>query len=97
MTDTFLGYFSSRKESIETRPDELTKTDQDRMFISRQTFEGLKITAHSISESVRYLLSTGVCSYVLTERFCQDPLENYFGRQRAMGCRKDNPNLRDCG
>ena len=35
--------------------------------------------------------------YVLTERFCQDPLENYFGRQRAMGHRKDNPSLRDFG
>ena len=35
--------------------------------------------------------------YVLTEKFCQDPLENYFGRQRAMGHRKDNPSLRDFG
>jgi len=34
---------------------------------------------------------------VLTERFCQDPLENYFGRQRSMGARKDNPSLRDVG
>ena len=35
--------------------------------------------------------------YVLTERFCQDPLENYFGRQRSMGARKDNPSIRDFG
>jgi hypothetical protein len=34
---------------------------------------------------------------VLTERFCQDPLENYFGRQRSLGRRKDNPSLRDFG
>ena len=33
--------------------------------------------------------------YVLIERLCQDPLENYFGRQRSMGHRKDNPSLRD--
>ena len=32
--------------------------------------------------------------YVLTKRFCQDPLENYFGRKRSKGRRKDNPNLR---
>ena len=35
--------------------------------------------------------------YVLIERLCQDPLENYFGRQRPMGHRKDNPTLRDFG
>ena len=36
-------------------------------------------------------------SYVLTERFCQDPLENYFGKQRSSGVRKDNPTLYDFG
>ena len=66
------------------------------MFISWQTYEGVKITVHSIIDVVKYLLSKGV-PYVLTERFWQDPLENYFGRQRSMGHRKDNPSLRDFG
>ena len=35
--------------------------------------------------------------YVLTERFCQGPLENFFGRKRSKGRRKDNPNLRTFG
>ena len=35
--------------------------------------------------------------YVSTERFCQDPLENYFGRQRSLGVWEDNPSLRDFG
>ena len=35
--------------------------------------------------------------YVLIERFCQDPLENYFGRQRSIGRIRDNPNLRTFG
>ena len=35
--------------------------------------------------------------YVLTERFCQDPLENYFGRQRSLRSRKDNPSMADFG
>ena len=34
---------------------------------------------------------------VLTERFSQDPLENYFGRQRSIGGRKDNLRIRDFG
>ena len=32
---------------------------------------------------------------MLSERFCQDDLENYFGRQRAIGSRRDNPSVRD--
>ena len=37
-------------------------------------------------------------SYVfLTERFSQDPLENYLGRQRYIGGRKDNPAIHDFG
>ena len=66
------------------------------MFISWQTYEGLKITVHSSIELVQFLLRQDV-PYVLTERFCQDPLENYFVRQRSMGQRKDNPSLRDVG
>lgn len=34
---------------------------------------------------------------MLSERFCQDDLENYFGRQRAIGRRRDNPTVRDVG
>ena len=32
---------------------------------------------------------------VFSEKFCQDDLENYFGRQRAIGRRKDNPSVKD--
>ena len=35
--------------------------------------------------------------YVFTERLCQDPLENYFGHQRSLGRRRDNPNIRTFG
>ena len=44
-----------------------------------------------------FVLSNTRCKYILTERFRQDPLENYFGRQRSLGARKDNPTLRDVG
>ena len=66
------------------------------MFISSQTYEGLKITVNSIIEATQFLLQHQV-KYVLTERFCQDPLENYFGRQRSLGSRKDNPSMADFG
>ena len=66
------------------------------MFISWQIFKGLKITVHSIIAAVKFLLQHHV-KYVLTESFCQDPLKNYFGQQRAIGARKNNPSIRDFG
>ena len=93
----FLGYFTNWKKSIKNRPGDFDKDAQAKMFISRQTYEGLTITVHSIVECVKFLLQNNICNYVLTERFCQDPLENYFGRQRSIGSRKDNLTVRDVG
>ena len=66
------------------------------MFISWETYEGLKISVNAIIEATQFLLWHQV-KYVLTERFCQDPLENWFGRQRSLGLRKDNPSMADFG
>ena len=33
----------------------------------------------------------------MTEGFCQNPLEKWFGRQRSLGSRKDNPSMADFG
>ncbi len=60
------------------------------MFLSWQTFEGLQITVHSLVESCKFLLKEGF-EYILTERFRQDVLEEYFDRQRSLGRRNDNP------
>ena len=51
------------------------------------------ILAHSLSEMIRFLLSHEKVKFVLTERFNQDPLENFFGQQRARGQRNDNPSV----
>ena len=64
------------------------------MFLSWQTYEGLQVTVHSFKEVCKYLLENGV-TYVLSERFCQGDLENYFGRQRAIGRRRDNPSVKE--
>ena len=97
LRNVFLKYFNDWRNSIEQRAGNFNKTAQSSMFISWQTHEGLKITVNSIIECVQFLLNNSVNGYILTERFCQDPLETYFGRQRAMGSRKDNPSLRDIG
>ena len=94
--DNFLEYFHLWKDSIDERPGNFKQNARSRMFISWQTYEGIQVTVHSFKEVVKYLLANGV-KYVLSERFCQDDLENYFGRQRAIGRRKDNPSVRDVG
>ena len=66
------------------------------MFISQQTYGGLKISVNTIIEAAQFLHQHEV-RYVLTERFSQDPLEKYFGHQHSIGGRKDNPTIRDFG
>ena len=35
-------------------------------------------------------------NYILSERFSQDPIENYFGQQRYHGGWSQNPTLQAC-
>ena len=43
----------------------------------------------------RYLLGLRTGLFILSERFNQDPLESFFGQQRARGGRSDNPNVKN--
>ena len=97
LKNEFLHYFQEWKNSIENRPGDFTKNAKSNMFLSWQTYEGLLLTVHSFVEAKKYLLLHGGVAYVLSEKFCQDTLENYFGKQRAIGGRRDNPNIRDVG
>ncbi len=44
----------------------------------------------------KYLLSLDSSSFLLSEKISQDPLEHYFGKQRACGGRNEHPNLLQC-
>ena len=66
------------------------------MFLSSQTHEGLQIAVHSHVEAIQFLLQQGF-QYVLSERFMQDVLDDYFGHQRAKGGRADNPSAYEFG
>ena len=92
----FLEYLRSWKESAESRPGNFTQNARGRMFLSWQTHEGFQVTAHSAIEATKFLLQEGE-KFVLTERFCQDPIEEYFGHQRKLGRRNDNPDVRQFG
>ena len=66
------------------------------IILSWQTFEGIQIIVHSIVEVTKYLLGQRM-EYVLTEHFCQDPVEEYLGNQRMLGRRCDNPDIQTFG
>lgn len=90
--EEFLGFLLSWKDSVQRRPGDISQTERNKMFLTPQTFKGLCMTLKAFPEATRFLLNSGV-EFVLSNRFCQDPLEQHFGRQRGLGRRCDNPNL----
>ena len=53
---------------------------------------------NSFVEMVEFLLANNSDEslFILSERFSQDPIENYFGKQRSRGGRNEHPNLQQC-
>ena len=86
----FLEYLRSWKESTKNRPGNFSQNARAHMFLSWQTYKGFQLTFQSTIESTKFLLQEGM-EYLLTERFCQDPAEELFGKQRQLGRRSDNP------
>ena len=96
MKDTFLKFLEDWKQSIKVREGKFTAAEQEKMFLSNQTYEGFKISVNSHVEAIKFLLSEGF-SYILTERFMQDVIEDYFGHQRTQRGRSDNPTAEQFG
>ena len=44
---------------------------------------------------VKYLFTISDVKSFLSQRICQDPLENFFGQQRQRGGMHDNPNVKE--
>jgi hypothetical protein len=86
LRDVFLKYLENWKRSTIERAGQYSADDR----------EGLQISVHSHVEAIQFLLQQGF-QYVLSERFMQDVLEDYFGHQRAKGGRADNPRAYELG
>ena len=63
------------------------------LTVSKMQSHYLSHAVKSFVEVTRYLLSQPGVKFILSERFCQDPLECFFGRQRSCGGRNDNPTV----
>ena len=92
----FLEYLALRKQPMLQRQGNFRQRDRDTMLLPWQSYEGLQMSVLLLKAFVPYLLNSGM-KYVLSEKFCQDDIENYFGKQRAIGRRKDSPNVRAAG
>ena len=86
LKNNFLQFLNDRKDNVTNRPENFRQNARERMFLSWQTFEGIQITVYSLM----YLLQNGV-NFVLSEKFNQDVVEEYFGRHRSLSRRSDNP------
>ena len=96
LKDVFLKYLEDWRVSTMQREGNYSADDRVKMFLSLQTYKGLKISVHSHIEAIQFLLAEGF-QYVLSERFMQDVLEDYFGHQRAKGGHSDNPTAQQFG
>ncbi|XP_072043833.1 uncharacterized protein [Amphiura filiformis] len=92
LSDTFLKYFDTWRDSVKNRPGKFSKEQYAKMQLSQQTLDGFKITVRSIVACVRHLLKEGA-PFVLTEVFNQDALEQHFGHYRHKGGANDNPTI----
>ncbi|KAK6168333.1 hypothetical protein SNE40_020890 [Patella caerulea] len=95
LTEDFLGYIRDWKDQVDNRQG-FNKTETSKMFLSYQTYKGLVITTKAVVEATKYLIQHGV-NFVLTNKFCQDPVEEHFGRHRALGRQSDNPTVYEFG
>ena len=102
----FIGYLDRWEKSVEDRIG-FGKTEKNKMMLSAETRSGLRLTGklimceicssllfivHSFVELVEYLFSIPGVSVFLSNRICQDPLENFFGQVRQKGRVNENPN-----
>ena len=96
LKDVFLKYLESWKQSTLERAGEYTPDERQKMFLSVQIYEGLTIAVYSHIDAIRFLVSKEL-KFVLSERFMQDNLDDYFGHQRDKGRRSDYPTAQQFG
>jgi hypothetical protein len=92
LKETFLDYLLTwEKEVFELKG--CTPTQKDSMLLSKETRAGLKMTVITFTEMGPALCSLPGQKFMLSERFNQDSLESYFGKQRSKGHYNDNPSV----
>ncbi|XP_035662524.1 uncharacterized protein LOC118406544 [Branchiostoma floridae] len=92
----FLGFLHHWEQQAAGTPG-LSKDQRNRMCLSKQTLEGLRITVSSFVELTKTLIQEEGVGYVLSEKFTQDPLEQHFAKQRRRCGANENPTALEFG
>ena len=90
LKEEFLSYFVNWKKEVNAQP--ISQKEKERMLPPQATMNGLEISIRGIEGATKYFLSEGEGNFVMTRVFSQDPLEQYFGKQRMGGGGSRNPN-----
>ncbi|KAK3916519.1 Transposable element P transposase [Frankliniella fusca] len=90
----FEKYFLDWEEEVRLN-DKIPKNSKGKAILSHQKLEGIYITVNAFTGAVKYLLKETRVDFVNARIFCQDPLEQYFSKQRASMGGKQNPTVED--
>ncbi|KAK3916488.1 Transposable element P transposase, partial [Frankliniella fusca] len=93
LKEEFLNYFYDWEQDILNRPGKFSKQKRERMFISFQSFESLKISVYGFCGAIHYMLKEKKAPFITGRKFNQDKLEQYFGVMRMSEGGNHNPNL----
>lgn len=86
--DISLNPIENNDEDYEDEED----TPASKRILSHQTLKGIEMTTRAFIECVKFLLNQGT-HFINARVFSQDPLEQYFSKQRMGGGGSTNPNL----
>ena len=66
-------------------------------MLNEATFSFLYFPVHSFVALAQLLLQSPAVTYLLSEKFTQDPLEMHFSKHRGAGGCNDNPTVEQVG
>lgn len=90
LKDVFLAHFVNWKKQVNAMP--LTAQEKEKMLPPQPTMNGLEISIRGIEGATRYFLTVAKAKFVMARVYSQDPLEQFFGKQRMGGGGSRNPN-----
>ncbi|XP_052129086.1 uncharacterized protein LOC127750738 isoform X2 [Frankliniella occidentalis] len=88
----FEKYFLDWEDEVKVNA-KIPQGSKGKAILSHQTLQGIYITVNAFIGAVKYLLNDVGIKFVNARVFCQDPLEQYFGKQRAAGGGGQNPTV----
>lgn len=92
-----LGFFKKWEADVKKRKGKFTKDAREKMFISTQSYESLKVTTYGFIGTITYMLDQVKAPKVDGRKLNQDKLEQTFGNLRMSGGGNRSLNVAEIG